>query len=253
MPHDLGIADRLRAAALRVVEVAGWQTRGSATFNPRGSVDHHTAGSAVGDMPSLGVLINGRAGLSGPLCNVAVSRSNVCYVVAAGRANHAGLGGWAGLAGNSTVYGVERENTGYPVGPIREGPWAADQTETAARVHAALIRGRAAASMVCEHKEWAPARKIDAHTISGATLRSRVAYHLANPGDDMPLTDAEKNELAVLIGREVERRLGAAITAMAWRVHGLQMMTDPIDNHIGDSSEANELARAIRGLAAPDG
>lgn len=174
---DTGIADRLRAMGLVVVEVAGWRTRGSSTFSPRGSVDHHTAGSAVGNAPSLNICINGRTGLAGPLCNVLVARDNTCYVVAAGRANHAGLGGWGGLTGNSSVYGVERENVGYA---DRE-PWREDQTDTAARVHAALIQGRADAGHVCMHKEWAPSRKIDAHTISGDDMRNRVGQYLGAP------------------------------------------------------------------------
>lgn len=171
--RDTGIADRLRAFGLNVVEVAGWQSRGSDSFNPKGSVDHHTAGPASGNAPSLGICINGRAGLAGPLCNVLVARDNTCYVIAAGRANHAGLGGWRGLSGNSSVYGVERENVGYG---DRE-PWREDQTDTAARVHAALLQGKNV-SYLCEHKEWAPTRKIDAHTVDGNELRARTANYL---------------------------------------------------------------------------
>lgn len=176
--YDLGIVARLRAKGLIVVEVAGWQSRGSSYFNPHGSVDHHTAGSRNGDAPSLGICINGRPDLSGPLCNVFIARNNVCFVVAAGRANHAGAGGYAGLSGNSSVYGVERENVGTSA-----EPWRPDQTDTAARVHAALIEGRAPASHVCEHKDWTR-RKIDAHTITGADLRNRVASYL---GYSIPL------------------------------------------------------------------
>lgn len=175
--YDTGIADRLRRRGLHVVEIAGWQTRGSSSFYPRGSVDHHTAGGRGGLAPSLNICINGRAGLSGPLCNILIGRDNTVYVIAAGRANHAGLGGWRGLSGNSSVYGVEREN----VGTAAE-PWREDQTDTAAKVHAALIEGRAGAEMVCEHKEWAPSRKIDAHTISGDDMRSRVTFHLMGGG-----------------------------------------------------------------------
>lgn len=172
--RDTGIADRLRAAGLKVVEVAGWKTRGSTSFNPRGSVDHHTAGSRNGNAPSLNICINGRSDLPGPLCHVLIGRDNTCFVVAAGRANHAGRGDWQGLAGNSSVYGIEREN----VGTTAE-PWRADQTETAARAHAALLRGSGiSANMLCEHKEWTR-RKPDAHTVSGGTMRSLCARFLA--------------------------------------------------------------------------
>ena len=175
MPRDTGIADRLRSTGLKVVEVAGWQTRGSENFNPKGSVDHHTAGPAMGNAPSLNICINGRAGLPGPLCNVLVGRDNTCYVIAAGRANHAGLGGWKGLSGNSSVFGVERENVG-----TGSEPWRPDQTDTAARIHAALISAHGGdANLVCEHKEWAPTRKIDAFGIDGNQMRILVAKYLS--------------------------------------------------------------------------
>lgn len=172
--RDTGVLDRLRKRGLVVIEVDGWRERGSSTFDPRGSVDHHTAGGINGNAPSLGICINGRRDLPGPLCNVLVGRDNTCYLVAAGRANHAGRGGWRGLSGNSSVFGVEREN----VGTAAE-PWRPDQTETAARVHAALIEGRSDASLVCRHAEWAPGRKIDTHDISGDDLRARVQAVMA--------------------------------------------------------------------------
>jgi len=175
--RDTGIADRLRAAGLKVVEINGWRTRGSDGFTPRGSVDHHTAAGPTGNAPSLSVVINGRAGLSGPLCNVLIGRDNTCYVVAAGRANHAGLGGWKGLSGNSSVFGVERENVGTPA-----EPWRPDQTFVAAACHAALIRGcaRPDAELVCGHKEWAPTRKIDCHSVDYNAFRGLVSAAL-NP------------------------------------------------------------------------
>lgn len=194
--RDLGIADRLRAEHLTVVEVDGWQTRGSADFNPRGSVDHHTAGAKTGNAPSLGICINGRADLPGPLCNVLIGRNNVCYLIAAGRANHAGKGGWRGLAGNSSVYGIEREN----VGTTAE-PWTADQTATAARAHAALIRGcpNPMPELVMEHKEWAPQRKSDAHTITGDQMRFLVRMYLDHKPDQedfmAALTEDEQREM----------------------------------------------------------
>ena len=200
MAHDTGIADRLRSKGLTVVEVAGWQTRGSSYFNPRGSVDHHTAGASRGNAPSLRICTHGRAGLPGPLCNVLVGRDNTCFVVAAGRANHAGRGGWSGLSGNSSVYGVERENVGTPA-----EPWRDDQHLVAGVVHAALIEGRADASKVCEHKEWTT-RKIDAHSISGNDMRNLVAAVLRGgpapeptPAPDINWADVRKMAAAFLL------------------------------------------------------
>lgn len=192
--RDTHIADRLRNAGLNVIEVADWRERGSDTFNPVGSVDHHTGGSASGNAPSLNICINGRSDLPGPLCNVLVGRNNDCYVIAAGRANHAGKGEWAGHSGNSSVYGVERENVG-----TKAEPWRSDQTDAAARVHAALIRGTGHPdpALCCEHKEWAPTRKVDAHTITGDDMRARItnALHFPTPGDDDMFTDADRATL----------------------------------------------------------
>ena len=90
MPHDIGLATRLRDMGLKVKEVDGWRTRGSDSFNPRGAVTHHTAGppAAPGRMaPSLGIVVNGRSDLSGPLCNIYMDYEGTIYTVAAGRAN----------------------------------------------------------------------------------------------------------------------------------------------------------------------
>jgi peptidoglycan hydrolase-like protein with peptidoglycan-binding domain len=177
VPRDTGIAQRLRNFGLTVVEVNGWQTRGSDAFNPRGSVDHHTAGPRRGNAPSLNVCINGRADLPGPLCNVLVGRDGTCYVVAAGRANHAGTGGWGGLSGNASVYGVERENVGDG-----SEPWTLQQYDTAARVHAALVSAAGGrADLVCGHKEWAPRRKVDAWGVDGNVMRQLVRDRLGRP------------------------------------------------------------------------
>ena len=174
MPRDLGIADRLRAKGLTVVEVNGWRTRGSDAFNPRGSVDHHTAGPRRGSAPSLNTVVVGRPDLPGPLCNVLVGRDNVCYVVAAGRANHAGAGGWRGLSGNASVFGVERENVGDG-----SEPWTLQQYDVAAKVHAALLEGHGRGwELVCEHKEWAPSRKVDAFGVDGNVMRRLVRDRL---------------------------------------------------------------------------
>jgi len=174
MPRDTGIADRLRAKGLTVVEVNGWRTRGAETFNPRGSVDHHTAGPRTGNAPSLNICINGRPDLPGPLCHVLIGRDNTCYVIAAGRANHAGLGGWAGLQGNASVFGIERENVGDG-----SEPWTLQQYDVAAKAHAALIEAHGGEwRLVCEHKEWAPRRKVDAFGVDGNVMRTLVQERL---------------------------------------------------------------------------
>ena len=95
--RDLGIADRLRQAGLVVEEQPGWQQRGSSNFEPNGVMWHHTAAPLGKDAPSLGIVTNGRADLAGPLCQVLITRSNLCVVIASGKANHAGTGVWNGV------------------------------------------------------------------------------------------------------------------------------------------------------------
>jgi len=178
---DTGIADRLRAAGLTVIECAGWQSRGSSSFSPQGSVNHHTAGPPTGATPSLNTCINGRPDLAGPLCHVMQSRESgrpdAAYVVAAGRANHAGSGSWQGLSGNSSVWGLEIEHDG--VTPLPQA-----RQETAAAIHAALIGPGGNVGLVCQHYEWTT-RKIDAATgVSGEGFRQLVADAQAGRGPD---------------------------------------------------------------------
>lgn len=181
MGRDTDIATKLRAFGLRVIETEGWRTRGSNVFSPRGSVNHHTACGPRGVAPSLGVVINGRSDLSGPLCNVLQSRepdgNDIFYVIAAGRANHAGTGGWRELSGNSSVYGLEIEHTG--IDPLPES-----RQRLAARCHAALGRGLFDERYVCQHFEWAtpPGRKTDAAThVDPGQFRATVGSFIRDP------------------------------------------------------------------------
>jgi hypothetical protein len=146
------LADAARRWHLPVVEVDGWQSRGSSDFSPRGLVDHHTAGpSGGGDMPSLNVVTNGRAG-------------------------HARSGGWQGLSGNSSVVGIEAENDGYQ-------PWPEEQVIAYRKLSAAICEALGVpAGMVCRHHEWR-SEKPDPHDVDGDTGRAAIAELLAfGPG-----------------------------------------------------------------------
>lgn len=173
----LWLPDYLRKYGLEPVLVDGWQARGG-NCNFRGSVNHHTAGPAKGYLPSLKTLINGRSDLSGPLCNVALPRyadesDKRVYVVAAGRANHAGVGSWKNLEGNSSVLGLEREHTGSALELT-----TFHQFDMAAAVHAAFADGaNFDSAFVCQHYEWTT-RKIDYIHEAGSTLRARVQEYL---------------------------------------------------------------------------
>lgn len=169
MSRALWIADTLRFWGLKVIEVDGWKTRGLDTLAPQGVVCHHTAGpSNHGNMPSLAVVTNGRSDLPGPLCNIALGRDGTCYIVASGKANHAGLGGYNGMSGNSSVLGIEAENTGYE-------PWPAEQFNAYVILCAALMdQIRKLVANVCAHFEWAPKRKFDPHDFNMPDFRNKV-------------------------------------------------------------------------------
>src|SRR4051794_27978188 len=159
------LADTLRSANLPVVEVHGWLRRGVGDLtSPRGVICHHTAGPLAGNAPSLNTVIHGRTGLPGPLAQLLLARNGTYYVVAAGRANHAGAGAWQGItSGNASFIGIEAENTGHTTGP-KSDPWPTVQMN-AYRWGVAAILGRIGAgpSMCCGHREYAlpPGRKPD--------------------------------------------------------------------------------------------
>lgn len=210
MPRDLDLKRRLELAGLTVIEVAGWQTRGKDDLNAVGAVHHHTGGAVGKTAPSLGVVINGRSDLPGPLCNVYGARTDdlAVHLVAAGKANHAGAGGWHGHSGNASVYGLEEEHSGGPNEPVAE-----KRIDRMARVHAAFAFGRFTADEVCQHREWAPGRKPDftAHFIDADDFRRRVADHLLrmedpSQEDDMTTIEEIRAELDVrteLLAKEI--------------------------------------------------
>jgi hypothetical protein len=170
MARATWIAQKLREYGVNVVEIDGWTTRGSTTFSPKGVVVHHTVGGA-GEAPSLAICINGRLDLPGPLCNILLGRSGTAYVIAAGRANHAGTGSWQGISGNSNMFGIEAENRGYA-----SDPWPQVQLDAYYKICKALIDGiEVGADRVCGHKEWAPGRKVDPHTLDMNEFRNSVA------------------------------------------------------------------------------
>ena len=155
----------LRTAGLNVIEVDGWQTRGHGDMGKVfGLMLHHTAECRDADTePALKVITEGRlAGpninpLKGPLANLGLGQAGDYYMIAAGRAYHAGPGEFRGCTeGNTHFIGTEAENDG-----IGEA-WPAVQMD-------AFWRGSAAIAKYCGfsvdwiigHKEWAPKRKVD--------------------------------------------------------------------------------------------
>lgn len=161
MPYALTwLPDVLRGAGLKVAEVPGWQNRGRGDVGRiAGVICHHTAGPRHGNMPSLQTLIQGRSDLPGPLCHLGLGRDGTFYVVAAGRANHAGKGEFRNITqGNSRFIGIEAENTGLP----NDSPWPAIQVEAYQRGVAAILKFlKCEADFCIGHREYAGKRKSD--------------------------------------------------------------------------------------------
>ncbi len=194
-------------------EHPGWRTRGRGVLRARGLTEHHTAGAKVGDLPSLGVLLNGRPGIPGPLCNVALGRATV-RIIAAGTANHAGRGTWRGLAGNSSVVGIEGESTGT-------GDWTPFQRWAYPLVSLAIARACGfAAEMIHDHREWTT-RKIDPVGFGRGELRQTVTRLIAHIepvppppppplGDDMIVRQAGTDLYYILAGGFLSQMTGAS-------------------------------------------
>ena len=202
MPYQLDIVDALRDWGLTVVTVPGWQSRGSSDFNPHGHVLHH---DVIPDNPGTNdhiptLIVNGRSDLAGPLANFWLETDGDVHLCAAGRANHAGEGGWNGLSDNSSVWGTEMNNLGVPT-----DFWPDIQLEAMSRLAACTMDfSNFPAANVCGHKEWAPNRKIDPHSINMSAFRTRVAQETK----DAALTPeqmAEIKRVTVVQGQKTRR------------------------------------------------
>lgn len=181
----LWLADVLRAAGLQVVEVDGWKTRGSDSYGPlRGLVCHETRGSATStDAGEIGVLVNGRVGLSGPISQLYLSRTGVWHVVASGTCHHVKTG-WGGVHtgyGNDSLIGVEAAHA-------ESEDWVNKPTQ-----YDSYVRGVAAVckhmgwdrGAVVGHKEHQPGDKPDPE-FSMDAFRVKVVFAME---DDMPTPD----------------------------------------------------------------
>ena len=176
----------LERAGLKVAETQDWRTRGRSEMGRiRGVMCHHTATRRGGNMPSLDLLIRGRPDLPGPLCQLGLGRDGTFYVVAAGRANHAGRGRWEGVpTGNSNFIGIEAEHSGLP-----DDPWPEIQLDAYRRGVAAILNHvRLAANMCCGHKEYAlPIGRKPDPTFDMAVFRAELAELLVGKSAAPPI------------------------------------------------------------------
>lgn len=168
----------LRGAGLKVVERPGWRDRGQGDIGKiQLVICHHTAEKIDENLhPEFEILEEGREGLRGCLAQLGLGQDGVYYVLAAGKAWHAGAGSWKGItAGNDHAIGIEAENNG--IGEI----WPEIQLDAYVRGCAAIAKFCGfGVEMVIGHKEWAPTRKIDPNFDMNA-FRNRVSGFMAAP------------------------------------------------------------------------
>ena len=213
MLSDLAVA--ARKSGLKVVAVPGWVTRtrpaSTGTFAPRGILCHHTGDATDGLGYAVWLARDGRADLPAPLCQLSLGRDGTVYVIAAGRANHAGQAKASGPMpagdGNTLYIGIEAQNTGS------EG-WTDTQRDAYVRLCAALCEHYGwPATHVRGHKETSVTGKWDPGAIDMSTFRNDVAAAMAvrTLEDDMPLTDADVQKVAAaaakaLLNYEIDDR-----------------------------------------------
>lgn len=141
----------LRAGGLDFVEVGytaidpthakGWRDRtrpaSTGSFDPIGVLNHHTADPGATVANNLAVILKGNSEAPGPICQLYISREPRLYLVAAGRANHAGRGSLGATPCgdmNARLVGIEVSNDG--VGER----WGDAQVELYLAVDAALCK-----------------------------------------------------------------------------------------------------------------
>ena len=203
------LPDRLHEMGVEPIESDGWRGRGfEFPVRPRGALRHWTVGPRTGVMPSAKTVTFGRGRpgdpdyLPGPLAQVLQTRESGrrdrALVIASGIANHAGKGGWRGLTGNSSVAGLEIEWSG----PAEPFPLA--RVDVSERIMAALIAccdGRDADN-ACEHREWAPTRKIDTN-LDAHEMRRDVRSLITPQPPAPPAPPGQENDLPTVVAADI--------------------------------------------------
>ncbi|HEY9264391.1 MAG TPA: N-acetylmuramoyl-L-alanine amidase [Mycobacterium sp.] len=178
--------DAYRKAGLKVVEVSGWENRGrpasTGNFDPRGpKTNHHTGTttSATKKMPTLRTLIEGRPDLPGPLSQKGIGFDGTVYVIAAGRANHAGKVGKSGVTGmpygadgNALALGDEVDTNGTQTMPKA-------QRDALAIVNAVDLKHfKRGTAYLHRHQDISGTGKWDLGSRTTSQLRGDAAAHL---------------------------------------------------------------------------
>lgn len=164
LPDDLPAI--LRSYGLKVTAVPGWRKRGrpasTGDFDPAGVLCHDSVTSTKWTIAAvLRLLIGGRKDLAGPLCQLGLSRRGRVYIIAAGRANHAGWAKSSGTVGsgdgNMLYIGIEGFNNGV------DETWSEDQYKAYQLLCAILsvVVTKNSFQTVRGHKETSITGKVD--------------------------------------------------------------------------------------------
>jgi len=215
------LANVLRNAGCAVVEVPGWKDRGHSVmqgpFHPRYVMWHHDATPAGPTPGAVDMMVAGRAGLAGPLCNLWVDTVGRCYIIAAGVAYHAGAGGpYANVPAdrmNAASIGIETDHT------VNE-PWPAVQLAGLRRATAAILRylGQPPNPGLLFHRTWAPTRKIDPDGLVLVVERRAVADLIATmpTGSEDDVTPDDIKAVVAALRETPIHTSGGDVTLIQW-------------------------------------
>ena len=233
------LPEALHAAGVPVILEEGWATRGRprsvGPFQPRGILWHHDA-SELGPSPEEArfIALTGRPAedIPAPLAQLWVCCGckgahavGTWHVLAAGRANHAGLGdGWGVIRadeGNADAIGVETDHT-------TGEHWPAELLDSLRRGTAGIMAraGWNPLHALAGHKEYAPGRKSDPDGVDMDAARSRVAALIAELHH--PSTPAKPLEPFPGIHAFRVGHAHAAVTRLERRLHAAGFLPRPI-------------------------
>lgn len=249
------MADEYRKAGLKVVEIEGWKNRGrpasTGNFDPRGQKTNHHTGtrtSASNRMPTLRTLIQGRPDLPGPLAQKGIGYDGTVYVIAAGRANHAGRVGKRGVPGmpygadgNALALGDEVDTNGTQTMPKA-------QRDALAKVNAVDLKHfNRGIDYLHRHQDISGTGKWDIGSISTAALRRDAAAKindLSGPSwkwnsdvvSDLPIVQEQFQIAAGVAKGTIQRYHGVAAIQNALNVKASEHLS--VDGLCGPATVA---------------
>jgi peptidoglycan hydrolase-like protein with peptidoglycan-binding domain len=255
MPFSLTwLPDVLKKAGLKVSLVPGWENRGLGDVGEIvGVICHHTGvrNPKRLNMPTLNSLRNGRKGepglaaLPGPLAQLGLGRDGTFFVIAAGRAAHAGPGSFHGASGNRRFIGIEAENEG-----TISDPWPDVQLDAYQRGVAAILKHlNRDSTFCCGHKEYAPGRKTDP-SLDMDDFRASVRGFIN--GTTVPSAPIPAVEPAPPVGSAPRPTLRRPMTGPLVKELQVRLGVDA-DGTFGPKTEAAVRAFQKNGGLVPDG